>query len=259
MIDFHTHSNVSDGSHSPSDLVKIAAGKGIKYMALTDHNTVKGLREASTAAKKYGLHLINGTELSCERNTHIIGLFLKRFGEINAKASIRRKYIELSLKNYGFTKEKYGTLLNARDAFIKMMIDNGKSSGKTHTIECFLQPPFGYGEAIDIIHRAGGLAILAHPSRTQGVNEHDLPEFLKELKAYGLDGIEVYQSIQSDDYTAFVYELAVKNNLLISGGSDYHNPSRMARELGMYGNIGNRKPIPEEIFDNLWQNRNRYK
>ena len=102
MIDFHTHSNVSDGFYSPTDLIKIAANKGLKHIALTDHNAVRGLREAAIVAKQCGVHLINGIELSCERNTHIIGLFLKRFGEINQKAALRGKYIELSLKNYGY-------------------------------------------------------------------------------------------------------------------------------------------------------------
>lgn len=259
MIDFHTHSSVSDGFYSPSDLISAAADNGLKYIALTDHNTVKGLREAHIAAKKYNIHLINGTELSCERNTHIIGLFLKRLDEINSKDIIRNKYMEMSLKAYGYTKAEYGTLIGARDAFIKMIVEKGKAFNKTHAIEHFLQPPFGYGEAIDLIHRSGGLAVLAHPNRTSGVDNSNLSEFVKELKYYGIDGIEVYQSTQTDDYTDFVKELAWQNDLLISGGSDYHGWKKTERVLGMYGNINNRKPIPEEVFDNLWQNRNRYK
>lgn len=259
MIDFHTHSTASDGFYSPSDLISAAVAKRLDYIALTDHNTVRGLKEASIAAKQYNIHLINGTELSCERNTHIIGLFLKRLNEINSKDIIRNKYMEQSLKGYGYPKEDYGTLRNARDAFVKMIVDSGKAPDKTHAIEHFIQPPFGYGEAIDLIHRAGGLAILAHPNRIIGINESNLSELIDELKIYGIDGIEIYQSTQTDDYTAFVTELAVKNNLLISGGSDYHSPSRTARELGMYGNMDNRKPIPMEIFNNLWLNRNKYK
>lgn len=259
MIDFHTHSTASDGFYSPAELMKVASQKGLKHIALTDHNNVHGLKEAAFAAKQYGIHLINGTELSCERNTHIIGLFLKRFSEINQKSVIRGRYIELSLKHYGYTKAEYGTSHKARDAFIKMMIETGKAPNKTQTIEHFLQPPFGYGEAIDLIHRAGGLAVLAHPSRTLGIDKNSLPDFIKELKVYGIDGIEVYQSTQTDDYTDLVKELAVKNDLLISGGSDYHSPSMTNRELGMYGNIDNRKAIPDDVFTNLWQHRNKYK
>jgi hypothetical protein len=232
MIDFHTHSNASDGALSPSKLVNIAANKGLEYIALTDHNNVDGLRMAANAAEQCGINFINGIEFSCERNTHIIGLFLKRFDEINNKAIIRREYIEQSLKNYGYTKEKYKTFISARDAFIKMMIVSGKAPDKTFVIEHFLQPPFGYGEAIDMIHRAGGLAILAHPNRTKGVDSNNLQEFIHELKQYGIDGIEVYQSGQTDEYTDFVADLAQKNDLLASGGSDYHSPKKTPGNLG---------------------------
>lgn len=258
MIDFHTHSNVSDGALAPGELVNLAANRGLKYIALTDHNNVDGLRTAANAAKQCGINFINGIEVSCERNTHIIGLFLKRFDEINNKAIIRKAYIEQSLKNYGYTKEKYGTVIGARDAFIKMMIDNDRAPDKTFVIEHFLQPPFGYGEAIDMIHRSGGLAILAHPNRTKGIDSNNLQEFICELKQYGIDGIEVYQSGQTDEYTNFVAALAQKNDLLISGGSDYHNPSKVNRELGMYGDIDNRKTIPMDILDKLLQNKDRY-
>lgn len=255
MMDFHMHSNASDGTLAPSELVNLAKTKGLKYIALTDHNNVNGLGEAAKMAEQLGINFINGIEISCERNTHIIGLFLKRFNEINNKALIRGEYIRQSLKNYGYTKEKYEM---PRDAFIKMMIDTGKAPDKTFVIEHFLQPPFGYGEAIDMIHRAGGLAILAHPNRTKCVDSNNLQEFIYELKQYGVDGIEVYQSGQTDDYTDFVADLAQKNDLLVSGGSDYHNPSKTNRELGMYGDIDNRKPIPIDILDKLLQNKDKY-
>ena len=258
MIDFHTHSNASDGALSPGELVNLAVEKGLKYIALTDHNNVDGLVAAANTAKKCGINFINGIEISCERNTHIIGLFLKRFDEINNKAAIRREYIEQSLKNYGYTKEKYETLRGARDAFIKMMIDTDKGSDKTFVIEHFLQPPFGYGEAIDMIHRSGGLAILAHPNSTKGIDSNNLQEFICELKQYGIDGIEVYQSGQTDDYTNFVADLARKNDLLVSGGSDFHNLNKINREIGMYGDIDNRKMIPVDILDELLQNKDRY-
>ena len=128
MIDLHTHSTASDGSYSPSDLISTAVGKGLKYIALTDHNTVRGLKEVYIAAKQYDIHLINGTELSCEHNTHIIGLFLKRLDEINSKDIIRNKYMEQSLNGYGYTKEEYGTLRGARDAFVKMISGFGGSN-----------------------------------------------------------------------------------------------------------------------------------
>ena len=258
MIDFHMHSNASDGVLSPVDLVNLAAEKGLKYIALTDHNNVDGLVVAANTAEKCGINFINGIEVSCERNTHIIGLFLKRFDEINNKAAIRKEYIEQSLKNYGYTKEKYETPIGARDAFIKMMIDTGMGTDKTFVIEHFLQPPFGYGEAIDMIHRSGGLAILAHPNRTKGIDSNNLQEFICELKQYGIDGIEVYQSGQTDEYTDFVADLARKNDLLVSGGSDFHNPTKPNRELGMYGDIDNRKMIPVDILDKLLQNKDKY-
>jgi hypothetical protein len=259
MIDFHTHSCVSDGVLSPRELIAKAASEGIKYIALTDHNGVGGIEEAHVASKEYGVNLINGTELSCERNTHIIGLFLKRFDEIKEKGYLRQQYIEMSLKQYGFNIDEYGTLVKARDAFIDTMIKTGRANNKTFAIEHFLQPPFGYGEAIDLIHRAGGLAIFAHPNRTRGVSDDMLPDFVRELIRFGIDGIEVYQSAETDEYANFIKDLAIHNNLLISGGSDFHNPDKKDRELGMYGNIENRKCIPEEVLSNLHKNKDRYK
>ena len=259
MIDFHMHSNCSDGYYSPGDLVAVAANKGLKYIALTDHNNVNGLVEAAATAKNLGITFVNGIEFSCEYNTHITGLFLKRFDEINEKNVLRGEYMKLSLKHYGFDVNKYKSLRSARDACVRKMIDSGIATNKTFAIEHFLQPPFGYGEAIDLIHRCGGLAILAHPNRTEGVDKNSLPNFLTNLMHYNLDGIEVYQSGQTDEYTDFVKNLADENNLLISGGSDFHNPKRTDRELGMYGNIDNRRPIPDEVFEILWQNKDRYR
>jgi hypothetical protein len=217
------------------------------------------LEEASVAAKKYNISFINGIEISCECNTHIVGLFIRRFDEIKEKGVLRGKYSQLSLRNYGFDVDNYASLREARDAFVKMMIDTGRALSKTFAIEHFLVPPFGYGEAIDLIHRAGGLAIFAHPNRTLGVDKESLPEFIKNLVHYGIDGIEVYQSGQSDEYTDFVKDLAIKNNLLISGGSDYHGLSHHTREPGMYGDVDNRKKIPEEVLENLWSHKDKYK
>ena len=258
MIDFHMHSNCSDGVLSPSDLVALAASKGLQYISLTDHNNVHGLSEASITADKYNIHFINGIELSCENNTHIVGLFLKRFDEINKKTLIRREYAEESLRRYGYSKDEYGTVRKARDAFVANMIDSGKAPDKTFAIEHFIQPPFGFGEAIDMIHRAGGLAILAHPNRIIGIDENNLQDFVQKLQFYGIDGIEVYQSGQTDAWTDFIADLANKNNLLASGGSDFHNPDKTNRELGMYGDIKNRKSIPISLLDNLLQNKNKY-
>ena len=259
MIDFHMHSTASDGVHSPSDLMKIAADKGADYVALTDHNNINGLEEASVAAQKYNINFINGIEISCECNTHIVGLFLRRFDEIKEKSVLRGQYSQISLRNYGFDVGNYASLREARDAFVKMMIDTGRALSKTFAIEHFLLPPFGYGEAIDLIHRSGGLAILAHPNRIFGVDKDSLPDFIKNLVHYGIDGMEVYQSGQTDEYTDFVKDLAIKNNLLIGGGSDYHGLAHHEREIGMYGNLGNRKIIPGEVLENLLSHKDKYK
>ena len=94
--------------------------------------------------------------------------------------------------------------------------------------------------------------ILAHPNRTRGVDSNNLQEFIHELKQYGIDGIEVYQSGQTDEYTDFVADLAQRNDLLASVDSDYHSPSKINRELVMYGDIDNQKPIPIDILDKLF-------
>lgn len=259
MIDFHLHSKCSDGWYNPKDLIVAAANKGLKYVALTDHNNVDGLVDAAAVAKFHDIVFVNGMEFSCEYNTHIVGLFLKRFDEINEKVNLRREYMNLSLRHYGFNVEHYKNQRAARDACVRKMIDNGVATNKTFAIEHFLLPPFSYGEAIDLIHRSGGLAILAHPNRIEGVDKNSLPNFLTNLMHYNLDGIEVYQSGQTDEYTNFVKNLADENNLLISGGSDFHNPKRTDREMGMYGNVDNRRPIPDEVFEILWQNKDRYR
>lgn len=252
MIDLHTHSCLSDGLLSPLELVQYASDNGVKVMAITDHNAIHNIDAAKARAQELGITLVNGIELSVAEHTHIIGLFIKDFSYIQKISKIRGDYMRESLSRAGYCGlDNPIQLKSARDDFIAKWQHKNPAMDKTLIIETLLQPPFGAGEAIDLIHQSGGLAFMAHLGRTYNTfDQESLPGYLDRLIALGLDGIEVYQSEQSEEFTDFCLNLAKSKKLLISGGSDFHKPN-WNRFLGKYGTTDNAKPIPESVWENL--------
>ena len=253
IIDMHTHTNYSDGDLSPQELIRLAIDKGIGTIAITDHDTIEGIKNVNRSEKiilDSGIEMINGIELSAKVNRgrmHILGygidlnnktLYKKmvdlKDNSINSVLSImeqiKRDYgirfsyediKELVNSNHNLGRPdlaklcvKYGYATTLSDAFDKYLID---AHNKTRQSNKGLQ----YQECLELIANSGGIPVLAHPKSLE-LSEKEFLILLKEMVSYGLKGIEVYHSSHSKEEKNYYLEIANKYDLLISGGSDFH-------------------------------------
>ena len=272
-IDLHVHSNASDGTFTPSELVRYALEKGLSAMALTDHDTVSGVEEAVQAAVGSGLLLIPGVELSAEyrgKDIHILGLFLdykserlqcylEEFKTIrderNVKMSERLTAHKLPV-TIEEMKEEYGDAVLTRAHFAKMLKKKGYVRSYEEAFDRFLgdgKPCYIPREritpegAIALIHEAGGLAVLAHPLLYH-LGMEELKKLLKLLKDCGLDGLEAIYSMNEGRDERRMKELAAEYGLFVSGGSDFHGATKPHIDLGVgRGNLS----IPEVLLDGM--------
>ncbi len=242
LADLHLHSTASDGKNDPKDVIRLASEKGLKAVSLTDHDTVNGLAEARIAASEHGIEFISGVELSTifrNRECHILGYGfndndeqLSRVFRRQYEARVyRAKAIIAELNKLGFEidfDEVWAESNNApvsRVHIARVMISKGYCATHQEVFMKYLGDdapayvPFEFissEDGINAIHEAGGVAILAHPSRNY------LYEDLKELMDYELDGFEYIHP--SHNYTSQLkYSNHAKTRgLLITGGSDFH-------------------------------------
>lgn len=253
VIDMHTHTNYSDGELSPEQLIIHALEKKVGVLAITDHNTIEGLKtidRKSEIIEKSGIKIINGIELSAKTDTgrmHILGYNIDiTNNSLNQKMSILRdnsinsvlSIMEQIKRDYGIRFRyddiknlvnanhnlgrpdlaklciKYGYARTVQEAFDKYLVD---ACNKTRQISSKLQ----YHECLDLIINSGGVPVLAHPKSLE-LSEKEFLVLLKDMINYGLKGIEVYHSSHTKEEMNYYLEIANKYNLLISGGSDYH-------------------------------------
>lgn len=252
FIDLHTHSTASDGARAPADVAHAARAAGLSAFALTDHDTIAGLADARVAASLLGIRLINGVELSAvedDTETHVLGLHLSEFGELDHRLVELR---EMRLTRAARIVEKLNGLkipvtLDAvlhqaaggavgRPHVARAMIAGGWALDFREAFEKYLgngRPAYvakerlGIADAIGLIHRAGGLAILAHPGG--GCPR----ERIASLAGLGLDGVEVLHPSHSWDDSRRLDAWASELDLVRSGGSDWHGSSDAARTLGI--------------------------
>lgn len=278
-IDLHVHSNASDGSCTPSELVRYAVEKDLAAMALTDHDTVSGVGEAVRAAEGTGLTLIPGVELSVEyqieenkKDIHLLGLFLdyqskellsylKRFKEARDR---RNERMAESLTDHGMpvTMEElgkeYADAILTRAHFARFLVKKGYASDFREAFERFLgdgKPCYIPkeriilpGEAIELIHQARGLAVLAHPLLYH-LGKEELRNLVGFLKERGLDGLEAVYSMNNGQDEREMRALARAYGLLATGGSDYHGAVKPHIDLG----TGRGKLfVPEELLAGLY-------
>lgn len=255
--DLHTHTTASDGSCSPHDLVKMAHHAGLKAIAVTDHDTIQGIDEAVEAGRHYAVEVISGIELSVlyrQGDMHMLGYYIYKsplldeiLNEVQqARASrnpkileklaqlgcmiemaeleqlsqggqIGRPHIAQAMVNHGFVPD-------TRTAFALYL----KKGGPAYAPKSVLSPQ----RAIDAIHSAGGLAVLAHPFSLNCNTQKELEEIVEELKAVGLDGMECYYSEHTPSFTDMCLKIANKYDLVATGGSDFHGRPKPNIQLG---------------------------
>ena len=252
FVDLHTHSTASDGARSPRDVVVAAHAARLAAFALTDHDTVAGLEDATAAGSALGVRVIAGVELSAvegDLETHILGLHLGDLSELEHRlAALREMRINRArrivdrLNQLGIPVSFDAVLKHAAGGAIgrphvaRALISSGHASDFREAFERFLgngKPAFvpkdklPIADAIGLIHRAGGLAVLAHPG-SLGTRER-----VTALAALGLDGLEILHPSHSWDDSQKLDALATELDLARSGGSDWHGGSDGSRSLGM--------------------------
>ena len=269
IIDLHMHSNVSDGKLSPADLVRLVHANGVELMALTDHDTMDGVRQASAAAEELGVGFIPGVEISTGwggRVVHIVGLGVDPdapgidafFSSICTKRDRRGRLIgERFEQLYGIRGAYEGALSLAdnkdnlsRTHFARWLMQEGVVKEYQEAFDRFLKTgrPCGVDidwpgltEVVDVIHNSGGVAVIAHPGRYSFSESWMLDEFLKAFRDAGGEAIEVCSGSQSRDADVFFADVARRMDFLASSGSDWHAPGTV-RPMP-----GTQLQIPEDL------------
>jgi predicted metal-dependent phosphoesterase TrpH len=258
-IELHTHSSVSDGTDAPAELVRKAVAVGLDVVALTDHDTFDGLDEAVAEGERLGLHVVRGMELSCSRqgnSVHVLAygadpaspelaaeMARVRDGRLGRLAGVLRKLAVLGvpvseaevMAQVGDSPSvgrphiadaliKAGHVRDRQEAFDRFLADGGPAHVHRYTIEV--------DRAIDLMHEAGGLAVIAHPWGRG--RERLLPPNVLEALArdHGLDGIEVDHQDHDPDSRRRLRALADRLGLLATGSSDYHGTGKLDHDLG---------------------------
>ncbi len=251
FVDLHAHSTASDGSRAPADVVAAAKRAGLSAIALTDHDTVAGIDEATHAGLSLGVRVVPGVELSAvegDIETHILGLHISDTREMEATLvalrdmrRTRAERIVQRLNELGVRIEVAAVLEQAAGGAIgrphvaRAMIAEGWAVDFRDAFDRYLgngRPAYvpkerlAVVDAIGLIHRAGGLAVLAHPA--QGGTRERVEAFVRD----GIDGVEVRHPSHSSEDIARLTALVDYFGLVPSGGSDWHGAMDGARTLG---------------------------
>lgn len=278
IVDLHVHSNKSDGSYTPTELVNYAIEKGLSAFALTDHDTTDGIEEALKAAEGKNIEVIPGIEFSTEyegQDIHIVGLyidyksdFFKRrlINFVNGRI-IRNKEMCRRLTEYGIpvtyedlTNEFPGCVIT-RSHYAKYMLNHGYTKSMKEAFDryigdhcpCFVpRKKITPMRAVEIILKAGGFPVLAHPLLYH-MSSSRLDKLVASLKEMGLQGLEAIYCTYSPSEEREMRTLAAKYDLCVSGGSDFHGTAKPGLDLAVgYGKLF----IPEEILDKIKERRN---
>ncbi len=262
-FDLHIHSNYSDGSDSIKTLLDKILNAGIKIFALTDHDTVAGCGEMKNLLPK-GIDFIEGTELTCKTDNlscHILGFNVDCTNPIllsliekgkqlrKQKLDTRVNYLK-EVHKIDLTSEETEWLYS-RNSVVKthlanILVNRGLAKDNIEAMRKYLDDcktgntKFSIKEAIHAIKSAGGIPVWAHPLGGEG-ETHDTKEIflskLETMKKYGIEGLECYYSRYNDSESNFLANCAKRNNLLISGGSDYHGTNKNI-PLGRLNSVG---------------------
>ena len=278
MIDLHSHTNESDGSCTPLELVDHALVMGIEALAISDHDTFAGYDQAVEPARAYGLDLVCGIELSTQttgerrRTVHVLAYFLHESPSAKFRgwvsgllASRRERNVRLAAKLQSMgvpielsEVERIGRTLTGRPHFARVLIQKGYAKDYDDAFRRYFgeaAPAYverhgpKIGEAAEQVAAAGGLAVIAHPIRL-GVRDPAAEEALiRELRDAGIPGIEVYHSDHRPADVERYAGIAKKYDMAVTGGSDFHGDAKPDIELGR-GRRGN-LDIPKSVLDAL--------
>jgi len=269
------HSSCSDGTMTPEELVAAALDMGLEAAALTDHDTVSGVERFLAAAAGTPLHAAAGVELASmlfSKDIHIVGLFidprdpalLSALEQLRAWREERNAQMVEKIRSKGFEitmdevlaeaggesvgRPHMASVLLRKGYFPDMQSVFNRLIGRNGS--CYvLRKYYPVDACIRLIHGAGGLAVWAHPLHAVRGARATLRKIGSRLVNFGLDGLECYYSMFSEDQQRDALEFAHGRALLVSGGSDYHGAShpRVKMGTGIDGNLA----IPYEIYARL--------
>ena len=257
FIDMHVHTTASDGQLSPTEVVDYALSKGLCGVAITDHDTIMGLEDAIAYGKLKGVIIIPGIELSTEfedEEIHILGYqidysnkelldILKILRDERSHRAIKiidllqGLNLDVSFKEVQEIAQE-GVI--GRPHIAKLMVDKGYVETIHEAFDKYLNKgcpayvpryklsPF---EAVDLLKRAGGITVMAHPGLVQRLNLVD------DLIKHGIDGIEAYHPDHDSEQNKKFQEMASRHHLLITAGSDFHHPPMALEKRSDLGDV----------------------
>ncbi len=257
-LDFHLHTTHSDGSCTPTEVVNMAHRAGVTALAITDHDIMTGVAEAIAVGQQCGIEVIPGVEISSlagNSELHILGYFLdclnpdllERLKTLRDSRHRRNPQIIERLQTLGIditydeVRALAGTGSIGRPHIARVLMDKHVVASAKEAFDRFLaegKPAYvprelpNPAEAIRWIKAAHGLAVLAHPTWVK-VTELPLVDLVRQLKADGLDGVEVYYSTHAARQTREYLGLAQQLGLLVTGGSDFHGLTKPDIEVGI--------------------------
>ncbi len=257
-VDLHLHTTASDGVMTPSAIVRYAKAKGLQAIAITDHDTVGGVSEGLKAGSELDFEVIAGIEISAEHSPgsmHLLGYFLdiehpllaERLRFLQKARAERNPRIVEKLNRLGL-RITYEEVVKAsgggqvgRPHFAQVLLEKGYVRSFQEAFERFLakgapayvdKMRFSPGEALDLIRKAGGVPVLAHPNTLDVKGYAELERLVTRLVDLGLAGIEVYYPEHTTLQTAEFRVLAERHRLLMTGGTDYHGIAGDGLDIG---------------------------
>jgi len=273
-VDLHLHTTASDGVMTPSEIVNYAKNKGLRAIAITDHDTIEGLEEGLLEGERIGLEVIPAIEISAEHSPgsmHLLGYFIdihhpllkERLGYLQRARAERNPRITEKLNKLGIDIT-FDEVLKAsgggqvgRPHFAQVLLEKGYVRSFQEAFERFLKKGapgyvekmrFSAEQSIHFINEANGVAVLAHPKTLQVNGYSELENLILRLVKKGLRGIEAYYPEHSALEVAQYKALAERHGLLITGGTDYHGIEKNGLDIGVGRGDMN---LPYSIVENL--------
>ena len=273
VADLHLHTIFSDSTFSPVDIVREALAHRLACVAVTDHDTLDGVLPTQEAAHGFDLEILPGIELSCEwqeKDIHILAYLmdqgnerltrqLARFREARVERIYKmvQKLQELGIRD--ITAEEVlrqaGSDSVGRPHLASLLVEKGVVHDMRTAFDRYLaedrpayvskykQTPF---EAIELIHQAGGIAVLAHPVMTR------VDELIAAFAEAGLDGLEVYYPHSTINIISHYEGIAAKHDMIMTGGSDAHGEDRSHAQIGYI-------QVPYELVEGMKKRAERYR
>lgn len=258
-IDLHSHSDQSDGTETPEEVMRLAADAGLDAIALTDHDTTTGLAAARDAAQRHGLELITGCEVSTRLGSKSVHILAYGFREQdpslqallarirddrtrrNALMLEKLASFDMPLTIEEVERHAAGEIV-ARPHFVEAMLDRGYVKERQDAYERWIGddgPAYAIvempspAEAIEAIRLAGGASVLAHPRQLRLDASGEIREVVQAMAEAGLDGLEVQHPSQKPQHRKRYRKLAEALDLVATGGSDFHGAHKPHIAIGV--------------------------